>query len=54
MNGSYEDCRSVWGWSGGGERSGWVRLLTPLLSFSQDLIPDFPYEGDAFEEELLR
>lgn len=25
-----------------------------FLSFSQDLIPDFPYEPDAYDEELLR
>lgn len=25
-----------------------------FLLFSQDIIPDFPYEPDAFDEELLR
>lgn len=25
-----------------------------FLFFSQDFIPDFPYEPDAYEEELLR
>lgn len=25
-----------------------------FLFFSQDFIPDFPYEPDAYDEELLR
>lgn len=25
-----------------------------FLFFSQDIIPDFPYEPDAYDEELLR
>lgn len=38
------------GGSGGFPSSG----SDKFLSFSQDLIPDFPYEPDAYDEELLR